>query len=62
MEQTGYHTVEEVEDSPHDDKQQCQMEVTHKGEIGGDAARNEVATGNRIGDMLLEHETLKIKH
>ena len=38
MEQTGHHTVEEVEDSPNDDKQQCHSIIAHEGEIGGDAA------------------------
>ena len=38
VEQACHHTVEEVEDSTHDDEQQRQMEITHKGEIGGDAA------------------------
>ena len=38
VEQTGHHTVEEVEDSPYDDEQQRQIINPHEGEISGDAA------------------------
>ena len=53
MEQTSHHAVEEIEDGTYHDKEQSQIETLEEGIIGSDAAGNQVATGDRIGYMLL---------
>ena len=58
MEQPGYHSVEEIEHSTDDDKQQCQLIITLKCIISSYAAGNKVATGYRIWYVLLHNYEL----
>ena len=63
MQQTGHHTVEEVEHGTDHDEQQCQIGYTHECPIGGDAARNQVAASYGIGNMLFNiHYSLFLRH
>ena len=61
MQQTGTHAVEEIKNGPDDDPQQCQFRVVEKGKARSDATRDEVAAGQRVGDMFLDiHSEYKI--
>jgi hypothetical protein len=56
VQQTGCHAIEEVEDGTNHDEQQCHLVVRLECPKGSDAPRDEVATGNRIGDMLFHDD------
>ena len=54
VQQAGRHPVEEVEHGADDDKQQGGVVDPAERPVGGDAARDEVAAGDRVWDMLLD--------
>ena len=56
MEQAGRHAVEEIEDGSYDHPRQGPFEVVAEGKIGSDATRDEVAAGDAVGDMFLDHK------
>ena len=54
MEQAGRHAVEKIKDGADDDKYQSHLGVVHKGIADGDAARNEIAASDGVGNMFLD--------
>ena len=47
-------SLEEIKNGPDDNPQQCQFRVVEKSKARSDAARDEVATSQRVGDMFLD--------